>query len=380
MVGHVISGLSTGGAEAMLLKLIAASDHRQFHHFVVSLSRTGPNADALRALGVDLLELHLDCGARQLLALSKAIAWVRTRRPNVLHGWMYHGNLAAEWLAKSMHARTPTIWGIRQTLYSLSTEKFLTRQVIRANAWMSKRPRVILYNSTESMTQHEDFGLRNECSKVILNGFDVEQFRPDANAGKEFRKRLGLAGTDKVIGVVARFHPMKNHEGFLRMARDIADQVPNVRFVFVGTGCDNNNGKLLGWANETGLSSRCVFAGELSQLERVYPGFDILCLPSTRGEGFPNVLGEGLLCGLPCIAFDVGECSNVVVNHGAVVPLGQEKLFIEACCHYLALTNEARAVFAATARQSIVERYSIASIARQFESEYLHCSKSIGAP
>ena len=91
---------------------------------------------------------------------------------------MYHGNLAAIWMQRTAGKQTRVYWNIRHSLSDLSKEKWLTRQVIRAGAALSRRPDRILYNSDLSARQHEQQGYDSARSIVIPNGFDTTRFRP----------------------------------------------------------------------------------------------------------------------------------------------------------------------------------------------------------
>src|SRR5213593_4427083 len=92
---HIISGLGTGGAETTLVNLACALQKRGLPQHVVSLGGGDSYGEELKRAGIALRPLHL-LSAHQLplrfLALSHLIRQVR---PDVIQGWMYHGNLMA---------------------------------------------------------------------------------------------------------------------------------------------------------------------------------------------------------------------------------------------------------------------------------------------
>src|SRR5207248_7530370 len=68
-----------------------------------------------------------------------------------------------------------------------------------------------------------------------------------------------------------------------------------------------------------GLGSRLIWAGTRRDMQKVYNAFDIL-VSSSYGEGFSNVIGEAMACGVPCVVSDVGDSARIVGSTGIVVP------------------------------------------------------------
>src|SRR5436309_10207713 len=99
-VAQIITGLKADGAEMMLYKLLCRMDRRRFEPLVISLSRGGELAPRIAALGIPTL------GASSFL---KMLRW----GPDVVNGWMYHGNLAAQMAAVALPKGTPVIWNVR---------------------------------------------------------------------------------------------------------------------------------------------------------------------------------------------------------------------------------------------------------------------------
>ena len=166
----MVTGLNTGGAEMMLLKLCSGLDRNRFVPSVISLSDKGVVGPRIEELGIPVYALNMKSSRPSLGGLIRLCKLISTIRPDLVQGWMYHGNLAASLVV----LRGVVVWGIRQSLYGLDKERTLTRWVIRLGAVMSRFPRAIIYNSRTSASQHEKFKFDQFKTVVIPNGFDTD--------------------------------------------------------------------------------------------------------------------------------------------------------------------------------------------------------------
>ena len=108
----------------------------------------------------------------------------------------------------------PVEWNIRQSLDDLPQEGDSTRAVIRAGAVHSPLPQWTIYDSRRRAVRHTAIGYFAEGSVVILNGFDCEVVQPSPEARLRLGPELGLGADTTLVGLIAHFHPMKNHEIF----------------------------------------------------------------------------------------------------------------------------------------------------------------------
>ncbi|MFN2312541.1 MAG: glycosyl transferase, partial [Spirochaetia bacterium] len=99
---------------------------------------------------------------------------------------------------------------------------------------------MVIYNSRASHQQHLEFGFRAADQRVIPNGFDLDRFQPRPEARERLRRDWGVAANDVVFGIVGRFHPIKDHLGFVRAAglAVLKEQESTARMVFVMIGRD----------------------------------------------------------------------------------------------------------------------------------------------
>lgn len=365
---HVITGLQTGGAEMMLCKLLDAMRAGSFDSTVLSLMPPGPVGGRISALGIQVYSLKIRSRIPALGAILRMRRLVRAVRPDVIQGWMYHGNLAA-WSAHRWADRTPVAWNIRQSLYDIRCEKRLTRWVIRLGAVLSSRVQAIIYNSNTSRPQHEAVGYHRRHALVIPNGFDFDRFRSSPETRLAFRKALGLDADMPLVGMVARWHPTKDHANFLHGAAEVLERFSDVHFVLAGRGVDKDNAVLQDMIGSLGLTARVHLLGEVSDVPAVMAALDVL-VSASRAEAFPNVLGEGMACGVPCVATDVGDSALLLDGHGRVVPPRDPAALAAAVIELLRLDPHRRVELGAAGRLHVKVKFSLSEIAGQYAALY----------
>jgi len=367
---HVITGLGTGGAEAMLTKLLQATRDSSGDCAVVSMMDMGAMGEAIRKLGVPVETLGMRRGVPTPSAIWRLRQVARRYQPDLVQGWMYHGNLAASMAATFAGGRPRVVWNVRHSLYDIRDERPLTRQVIRANARLSHRCAAIVYNSRVSAVQHEAFGFHAERTRILPNGFDLECFRPDSLARAQVRAEFAIPADAPLIGLIGRHHPMKDHAGFLRAAALLAKRYPQAVFLAAGAGVERSNPELSALAASLNLgASRLHLLGERRDVSRLMAALDVLALTSWS-EGFPNVVGEAMACAVPCVVTDVGDAAWVVGDTGRVVAPRDPQAFASACGELLELGRDGREALGRAARERIEREFGLDQIASQYRSLY----------
>lgn len=368
-VVHVITGLHVGGAERMLWKLLAYADRSRFDLYVLCLQGDGRIGEDIRELGIPVTCLGIQAPAGAFKAFSKLRRYLREVSPDIIQGWMYHGNLAA-WFGRLLTgSKAPLVWGVRQSLYDLSREKKSTSRVIRFCARISNAATAILYNSEVARGQHEGIGYASRYGEVIPNGFDTETFCPDETARSALRRELNLAESARIVGMVARFDPLKGHANFLAAAELLRDGHADAHFVLVGRGVDLANPVFASAAKSASLPGRLHLLGERRDIPSLTAGFDVAVTPSDS-EGFANAVGEAMSCGIPCVVTDVGDLARVVANCGRVVPPGDANALAQAIAELLQMPDQARQKLGLLARGRVMDEFSIAAIATRYEALY----------
>jgi glycosyltransferase involved in cell wall biosynthesis len=364
---HVISNLDVGGAEMMLVKLLGATAG-QVEARVVSLTNDGPVGERIRGLGVETVFLGMSRGTpdpRGILALAREM---RDFRPNVVQTWMYHSDLIGG-LAALLAGRPPLIWGIHNVDLE-ETARWTTRQTLRACALLSGLlPARIVSCSERAREFHVARGYRAEKFEVIPNGFDLETFRPDPGARKALRVELGIPADAPVVGMVARYHPVKDFQNFARAAGLACRDVPDLHLVLCGNGVSADNAQLVGWLRDAGVLERTSLLGQRDDVPRVLASLDLFTLSSAT-EAFPNVLGEAMACGIPCVSTDVGDARFILGESGRVVPVRTPTALASAWVELLRHDETARLRIGEAARQRITSRFSISAVGARYSELY----------
>ncbi|HEX7044413.1 MAG TPA: glycosyltransferase [Burkholderiales bacterium] len=366
---HIVTGLSVGGAEAMLARLVERL-RDEFTQEVIALGGAGPIGDRIAALGVPVGTMDLSSRAPNPLALAKLAGAVRRFAPDVVQTWMYHADLLGGLAARLAGVRA-VAWNIRNGDVSHSETPWRTRAVMRGCALLSRRvPSCIVSCSHRAVALHVARGYDRRRFVVIPNGFDLDRFRPDESARRSVRQELGIPQDAPIIGLVARADPQKNHPLFVAAAGELHQRRPDVHFLLIGRGVNRENAALLRRVGQTGIRRVTRMLGERHDVPRLTAALDISTVCAGRGEAFPNVLGEAMACGVPCVATDVGDAALIVGDGGRVVPPNDAAAVARAWDELLSLSAGQRRALGQRARGRIRERFELNAIARRYAQLY----------
>jgi len=309
--------LNCGGAERQLV-LLARGLHQRGHDVAVALFYSGGPLEAdLKEASVRMISLNKRGRWDVFGFLTRLVRTVLYERPNVLHS--YIGNLVTV-AVKPFLPSMRIVWGIRCSYMDFSRYDWLLRASYALSCRLSRSADIIIANSHAGRRSHVADGYPADRTVVIPNGIDTARFCPNPEARERIRARWGVGRDESLIGLVGRLDPQKDHETFLQAAVLLLQDRNHVRFVCVGDGPSAYRTVLQDRAHALGLSDRIMWVGMQSQVADVYNALDLLVNSSSYGEGFANVLGEAMACGVPCVATDVGDSGLVIGDAGQLVP------------------------------------------------------------
>ncbi|MBE9028700.1 glycosyltransferase [filamentous cyanobacterium LEGE 11480] len=370
-IAFLITGLSTGGAEIMLYKLLSKLDRQRFSPVVISLMGHDQWSAPIQALDVPIYTLDMAPGAVPTPGIIwKLLQTIRKLKPDVIQGWMFHGNLAAQFVSLISPRKLPVLLNIQNTVYSFDLEKKLTSKVIKLSAALSKLASKHIYVSAVARTQHEAIGYPIEQGCVIPNAADTNLFIPSQEARSSVRAELNLPDDTFLIGLICRYHPMKDHANFVQAAAILAKSYPDAHFVLIGDGVDQANAELTAVIQSVGMQQKMHLLGERRDIPRLTAALDIASSSSAYGEASPMILGEAMSAGVPCVVTDVGDSAAMVGNAGRVVPPSNAAALAQGWQELIELGPDGRAQLGKVARDRVLEHFSLDAIVTQYEGVY----------
>ncbi|MBS9404245.1 glycosyltransferase [Halomonas sp. TRM85114] len=367
-IAFITTGLDTGGAEVFLIDLLKSLKASGVDPLVISLTGKGVHHDGIVEIGVPVIALEGYNALMLPLLKKRVLKEVKRFAPDLIQGWMYHGN----YIASDVGARlgVPVAWSVHHSVSDISKEKPVLRLLLGGSKKRSSEARFIQYCSQVSRTQHERIGFDATRGRIIPNGFDCDKFSPDEWKRATARRRLGVVAEHFLIAHIGRYHPMKDHANFLRAARQALDVDDRFRFFLIGPEVDAYNAELVHLRRELGIEYAVHFLGLRNDVDRLMHAFDLVSTSSAWGEAFPIVLGEAMACGIPCTATAIGDCHYLIGETGSIVPPRDPEALASAWVELMLEDATDRRTRSQAARKRILENFSIDAIAEQFLALY----------
>ncbi|NUP90488.1 MAG: glycosyltransferase [Candidatus Sumerlaeia bacterium] len=361
---EIIYGNTLGGAEVLLREMLRVADAGRFEWHLCVLRR-GAALREYEALAAErpVTLHHVPCGAGlDPLCLLRLTRLMRRLRPDVVHTHLFRADVHGRWAAR--RARVPAVLSTIH-VFSSARSRLIRDGLDRITARWADR----IIGCTQTVTDQEIHRLRLPPGKAITipNGAPLGRFTAPKDPGP-LRREFGIAPDERVIGTVGRLNPEKNHADFLRMARRVLDQRPDVRFVIVGDG--QTRASLERLASDLRIAGHVVFTGPRSDIPVLMALFDAFVL-SSLWEASPITLLEAMASGVPCIAADAGGCRDLVKREetGWLVPPRDPEALAAAVLEVLAGGDHVREI-ASRARQRVLDHHSIEQFTRAHEALY----------
>jgi glycosyltransferase involved in cell wall biosynthesis len=355
-----------GGAERQLIELTKNLDKSRFHVCVTTFYDGGALYPQIQTVpGVSLVNLHKRGRWDTVCFLRRFWLAARKFRPQIIVGYMTVANVLSLAIGRLCGAKVA--WAMRNSNLDMRRYDWLSRISFRAECLLARRADLVMFNSQAGRDHYIKCGFPKMSGVVIPNGIDVDYFKSDRENRRRVRLEWGVQDENPLIGMVARLDPMKDHDTFLAAAAELAKKRDDVRFVCVGDGAPSRQAELVARVEQLGLGKQIVFVTGRDDMPSVYNALDVMTLSSAYGEGFPNVIGEAMACGVPCVVTDVGDAAAVVGETGLVVSPRDPAQLAEKWKEMLERVNKQREAMSEAARRRIVENFSTKALSARTE-------------
>lgn len=367
-VAFLIRSLHCGGAERQLVTLAKALAKEGFNLTVLFFYPGGTLEKDLKDSGVQLISLEKR-GRWDIVGFFwRLVRHLKHINPNILHGYLGVSNLLTLGL-KPFFPSAQMVWGVRASNVDLSRYDWLSRLTFQLECFLSRFADLIIVNSHAGRAYHLAHGFPAKKMVVIPNGIDTECFKPSLEARVRVRAEWGIPDQKILIGLVGRLDPMKDHPTFLRAVGLLYQERQDVCFVCVGTGAENYAQELYQLTHELNISDQVIWTGARADIPAVYNALDIV-VSSSYGEGFPNVIGEAMACGIPCVVTDVGDSAWIVGDTGLVVPPRNPEALKTAIAQLIARI-QTDGYESKLNRQRVIEQFSVLQLVAQTKAVFL---------
>ena len=307
---HIITGLNDGGAESVLYRL-CVNDLKN-EHMVVSLISGGKYEKLLKDKGVLVYGLGAKKNLSSVLLFFKLFKILKNVKPDVVQTWMYHADLLGGCCSRAAGVKR-VFWGIRHSTFDRDSTTPLTIVIAKICAILSRIiPTKIICCADEAMAVHLELGYDKSKMEVVYNGFDLSRFRPDSSLRVEFRKGLFIEEGEFLFGMVARFHPQKDHVNLLEALHILKRKGYKFKLILAGSALDAKNEFITQKIETLNLKSNVLLLGQTTNIPLLMNGLDVHVLSSSYGEAFPNVVAEAMACGIPSVVTNVGDACEIV--------------------------------------------------------------------
>lgn len=264
------------------------------------------------------------------------------------------GGLAARW-----QGRTRIVWRLGLDVTGDGwAHRFLTPRLVDGMIVPSEALKVQVTRRSY---------IQADMVRVIHNGSEEPgHICTDDNVGAELRARYKLAADRLIAVTVGRFVDQKGHVYLVEAAREIVKRFPSVLFLLLGDG--PLEPMLRQKISELGLEDNFLFAGMLDNVELEMAGSDLM-IHSAIEEPFSHAILEGMRCGLPIVASNVGGVPEALIDgESGLLVRSREQSELAAAVITMLASSEKRVAIGKAARERWQENFRLETMVDKVEA------------
>lgn len=364
---HIISGLGQGGAEAILKKLAfeIAKDHTQVQ-VVISLTHLNFHSDDFKKNGIDVINLNIS-NIFDIKQIFRLILIIKSLNPSVVFTWMYHANFIGGIICKILGLKK-IYWNIHHAYIDSRSLSISTRFIVYLSSILSYIiPDKVIFCSELGYKNHVKIFFSKSRSEIIFNGYEPDYYVSSNIMRNTMRSKFNIPENVFVIGIVARWHPVKDHFNFIEAINLLLKKSNfDVVAVMVGDGITENNVEIVNQLKKLEINNNFVLAGPTNDVVSFYNLFDLNVL-SSKAEAFPNTLSESMLCCTPCVSTNVGDAKLIVDKYGWIADHSDSNsLYLQLNEAVKYISKNGKHQLGNEARKHIVDKFSFSTMKERF--------------
>lgn len=316
---QLVLSLAIGGTEKLVYDLVHRVDKCLVVPVVCCLDEFGHFGKELQRDGYQVCILNRKPGIDWGL-IRRLNAIIQQEKIDVIHAHQYtpyfYGLLASLYTKLSMFTKAPKLVFTEHGRF-YPEQKKLKRTIANPVLSLFTDEIVTISESTKSsLIKYENFPAHR--IKVVYNGIELSRFSQKIDTVAK-KQSLGLSPDARVIGIVARLDPIKNHAMLLRAFKRVLQHIPDTYLLIIGDGPEEQNIKA--FARLLDVNDNTIFLGARKDVSELLHVFDVFAL-SSFSEGTSVTLLEAMGAGVPIVATKVGGNPEVIKNQesGYLVP------------------------------------------------------------
>ncbi|MEW6126328.1 MAG: glycosyltransferase [Acidobacteriota bacterium] len=355
-VMQVVWSLVAGGSEMYAYTVAANLNAERFSSSLCAIDKGGALEPEIRRKAIPYFVMNRRNG------LDFALMWrmyrlLKSQRIRVIHTHHFNQLFYSVIGAKLTGAR---IVHMEHSIEYLKSKKF--RLALKFLSFFCDK--VMAIGNDGLTVLKEQVGIHPRKLEIVRAGVDPAIY---AEEKKQARQALGLNADAKIIAIIARLFPEKNHLLLLAAFAEVVRRLSNAQLLIVGDGTEQKiiEEKI----NELHLTASVQMLGVRRDVPRILAAADVFALSSDR-EGLPIAVLEAMAAGKPVVATAVGDLPMVVKDGetGRLVPPKNSQAFADALCEILSDSDLASKMGANARRAS--ENYSLRAMIEKFEKLY----------
>ena len=300
---------AAGGVDRYIRMLLKYLDKEKFENILVCSQDFHEEDYRDLVDSFEQVEMTRAIGGRDLKAIKGVRALIKKYNPDIVYAHSSKAGAIARAADIGLRNRcvyNPHGWAFNMRCSAKKKAMYTAIEKIAAPFC----DKIICISDAEKQSALDKKICREDKLQVIFNGVDIESYENGVR-GAIKRKDLNIPEDAFVVGMVGRMSPQKAPDVFVKMAKQVKDEVPNAHFIIVGNG--NQEYEIRKYAEDNGFSNSLHITGWVDNPMSYVELFDVACLLS-RWEVFGLALPEYMMAGKPIVASRVDAIPNIIRN------------------------------------------------------------------